>query len=115
VGFDQQTADGRPSESVVIRAAPGAQAVAPCAGTIVYQGEFRGYGNLLIISIGGGYHVLLSGLSTFDVAVGQSVAAGEPIGTLPQRSAGNAAPSLRIEVLKEGQQRIDPAGLWRKS
>jgi murein DD-endopeptidase MepM/ murein hydrolase activator NlpD len=115
VGIDPHTADGRPSKGVVIRVASEAQAVAPCAGRVVYQGEFRGYGNLLIISVAGGYHILLAGLSTFDVTLGQTVTAGEAIGTLPRSSAGGAVPSLRIEVRKAGHQRIDPAVLWRKS
>ena len=59
-----------------------AQIVSPCDGWIVYAGEFRSYGQLLIINAGGGYHILLAGLSQIDVQLGQFVLAGEPVGVM---------------------------------
>jgi septal ring factor EnvC (AmiA/AmiB activator) len=46
---------------------------------IVYAGDFRSYGQLLIINAGGGYHILLAGLSQID-GNRTPVLAGEPVG-----------------------------------
>ncbi len=59
-----------------------AQVTSPCDGWIVYAGEFRSYGQLLIMNAGGGYHVLMAGLSQIDVQPGQFVLASEPVGTM---------------------------------
>ena len=50
-----------------------ARITAPADGWVVYAGPFRSYGQLLIINAGGGYHVLLAGMSRIDVSLGQFV------------------------------------------
>ena len=95
----------------------GGQVVSPCDGWIVYAGEFRSYGQLLIINAGGGYHILLAGLSQIDVQLGQFVLAGEPVGVMsaaaksPQAKAQDNAPILYIEFRKD-QRPIDPDPWW---
>jgi septal ring factor EnvC (AmiA/AmiB activator) len=91
--------------------------VSPCDGWIVYAGEFRSYGQLLIINAGGGYHILLAGLSQIDVQLGQFVLTGEPVGvmstagrTTPGKAQDNA-PVLYIEFRKD-QRPIDPDPWW---
>jgi septal ring factor EnvC (AmiA/AmiB activator) len=91
----------------------------PCDGWIVYAGEFRSYGQLLIINAGGGYHVLLAGLSQIDVQPGQFVLAAEPVGTMngwststqAQPAAVTNAPVLYVEFRKDGSP-IDPDPWW---
>lgn len=61
---------------------PGAPVTSPCDGKIMFAGTFRGYGQMLIISANGGYHVLLAGLAKIDGVVGQTVLAGEPVGRM---------------------------------
>ena len=68
-----------------------ARITAPADGWVVYAGEFRSYGQLLIINAGGGYHVLLAGMSRIDVSLGQFVLAGEPIAVM----GSSAAPQPR--------------------
>ena len=65
-----------------------ARITAPADGWVVYAGAFRSYGQLLIINAGGGYHILLAGMSRIDVGLGQFVLAGEPIAEM-----GNTAES----------------------
>ena len=94
----------------------GAQITSPCDGWIVYAGEFRSYGQLLIINAGGGYHILLAGLSQIDVQPGQFVLAAEPIGTMSGSSAASpktqtSAPVLYVEFRKEGRP-VDPDPWW---
>jgi septal ring factor EnvC (AmiA/AmiB activator) len=71
----------------------------------------------LIINAGGGYHILLAGLSQIDVQLGQFVLAGEPVGVMsaaaksPQAKTQDNAPILYIEFRKD-QRPIDPDPWW---
>ena len=115
--FGEKTQYGGKSKGLVLETRNGAQVTSPCDGWIVYAGEFRSYGQLLIINAGGGYHVLLAGLSQIDVQPGQFVLAAEPVGTMswwPQQAkaaAPNSAPVLYVEFRKDGRP-IDPNPWW---
>src|SRR5690554_5914532 len=110
---------GAKSQGITISTRPDAQIVAPFDGRISYAGPFRHYGQLLIISVGEGYHILLAGMKRIDGTVGQNVLAGEPIGMMgasPARddlaARGNTdklgtGPRLYIEFRKEGNP-LDP-------
>ena len=117
LGFGEKTQYGGQSKGLVLETRQGAQVTSPCDGWIVYAGEFRSYGQLLIINAGGGYHVLLAGLSQIDVQPGQFVLAAEPVGTMSgwaqqaQPVAANSAPVLYIEFRKDGTP-IDPGPWW---
>ena len=80
--FGDKTQYGTQSKGLVIQTRDGGQVVSPCDGWIVYAGEFRSYGKLLIVNAGGGYHMLLAGLSQIDVQFGQFVLTGEPVGVM---------------------------------
>jgi septal ring factor EnvC (AmiA/AmiB activator) len=115
--FGEKTQYGSQSKGLVIETRHGGQVVSPCDGWIVYAGEFRSYGQLLIINAGGGYHILLAGLSQIDVQLGQFVLTGEPVGvmstagrTTPGKAQDNA-PVLYIEFRKD-QRPIDPDPWW---
>ena len=82
LGFGEKTQYGGTSKGIVLETRFGARVTSPCDGWVVYAGEFRSYGQLLIINAGGGYHVLIAGLSQMDVGPGQFVLAAEPIGTM---------------------------------
>ena len=91
LGFGEKTQYGGQSKGLVLETRQGAQVTSPCDGWIVYAGEFRSYGQLLIINAGGGYHVLLAGLSQIDVQPGQFVLAAEPVGTMKRLDAASPA------------------------
>jgi septal ring factor EnvC (AmiA/AmiB activator) len=58
----------------------------------------------LIIDHGGGYHTLLAGLGQIDTVVGQRLAAGEPVGVMPEGGDGaDGSPSLYVELRRDGQ------------
>jgi septal ring factor EnvC (AmiA/AmiB activator) len=114
IAYGDKTQYGSTSKGIVIETRHGAQITAPCDGWVVYAGEFRSYGQLLIINAGDGYHVLLAGLSHIDVQVGQFVLAAEPVGTMaaePQGKTQDSAPVLYVEFRKEGRP-IDPDPWW---
>ena len=101
---------GESSESVAFATRNGAQVSAPISGTVEFSGPFRSYGQLLILSTSDGYHVLLWGMSSNYVSVGQSVQQGEPVARMSERA--NGAPELFMEVRKGGKP-MNPAQ-WMK-
>jgi len=111
--FDEPGKFGQRLRGITWRARPGATVTAPQGGEVRFAGEFRGYGLLLIIASGEGYHFLLAGLGRIDVSVGQHVLAGEPVGQLGadgfQREGARAgsAPELYVELRRRGEP-IDP-------
>ena len=66
--------------SIATRA--GAQVTAPSDGWVMYAAPYRSYGQLLILNVGGGYHVLLAGMERITVDLGQFVLTGEPVGVM---------------------------------
>jgi septal ring factor EnvC (AmiA/AmiB activator) len=92
-----------------IRAPEGAPVRAVAAGTVVYAGWLRGYGNLLILDHGGGYHSLMAHLATLGPAPGAEVQAGEEVGTVGDTGSLKGA-YLYFEIRKSGQA-VDP-GPW---
>jgi septal ring factor EnvC (AmiA/AmiB activator) len=74
--------DGEPATGQSWQTAPGARVVAPCNGTVAFAEPFRGYGLLLIIDCGGGYHAILAGLDQMQVGPGQAILGGDPVGTM---------------------------------
>jgi septal ring factor EnvC (AmiA/AmiB activator) len=114
-GFGADDGLGGHLAGVLLGTRPGAQVTSPCDGKILFAGPFRGYGQMLIIGVSGGYHVLLSGLANVDGVVGQEVLAGEPVGRMasnPKQIAGSApgprGGRLYMEFRRNGAP-IDPA------
>ena len=97
----------------------GAIVTAPSDGTVLYAGPFRSYGNLLILDVGDGYHVVMAGLGRVNVSPGQSVLAGEPIATMEEIQLASAIsldpvdgnPKLYVEFRKDGKP-VDPGPWW---
>jgi septal ring factor EnvC (AmiA/AmiB activator) len=117
LSFGEKTQYGAQSKGIVIETRAFAQVTSPCDGWIVFAGEFRSYGRVLIINPGGGYHVLMAGLSQIDVSTGQFVVAGEPVANMSggapnaTQTAQASAPVLYIEFRKDGEP-IDPDPWW---
>lgn len=116
ISFGEKTNYGGQSKGIVIETRPGGQVVSPADGWIVYAGEFRSYGQLLIINAGGGYHILLAGLSQIDAQPGQFVLAAEPVGVMSGgASARNtnpaSSPVLYVEFRHDGRP-VDPEPWW---
>ena len=104
-------------KGISLQTRPEARVTAPSDGWVVYAGPFRSYGQLLIINAGGGYHVLLAGMSRIDVSPGQFVLAGEPIAEMgkpatPGQSGDDSSrPVLYVEFRKDGKP-IDSDPWW---
>lgn len=117
LAFGERTQFGANSKGIVVETRSGGQVTSPCDGWVAYAGEFRSYGQLLIINAGDGYHVLLAGMSQIDAQPGQFILAGEPVGTMSggtkvaQSAAQTNSPVLYIEFRKDGRP-IDPDPWW---
>lgn len=100
--FGDRDVGGLDARGIVLKTRPNAQVVAPYDGTIVFAGPFRGYGLLVIIDHGEGYHSLLSGMMRIDGVVGQGVLTGEPIGQMGQDGSGSGGTKLYVELRYQG-------------
>jgi murein hydrolase activator len=117
--FGDADAAGSTLKGISLQTRGEARITAPADGWVVYAGEFRSYGQLLIINAGGGYHILLAGMSRIDVSLGQFVLAGEPIAVMgstaaPSQSDDNSRPVLYVEFRKDGRP-IDPDPWWAEA
>lgn len=117
--FGSSDGFGGISEGMSLITSADAQVVAPADGWVLYKGPYLNYGQIVIINPGQGYSILLAGLDSIDVELGQFVLLGEPIGTMGEKtqgraittSAGASRPTLYIE-LRDEDGPIDPTGWW---
>ena len=93
--------DGEPASGMSWQTAGGANVLAPCGGTVAFAEPFRGYGLLVIIDCGGGYHVVLGGMEQASVAPGKSVVGGDLVGKMAS-SVLTAAESAPDDAVKDG-------------
>jgi murein hydrolase activator len=132
---------GGTEKGISIATRAGAQVTAPSDGWVVYAAPYRSYGQLLILNVGGGYHVLLAGMERITVDLGQFVLTGEPVAVMGNGTqvasttastnpvttmttasdsgspssgsptAGTTQPILYIEFRKDGTP-VDPTPWW---
>jgi len=98
--YGEKNSLGSHAKGITLQTRTNAQVTAPYDGTVLFAGPFRGYGQLLIIGHGDGYHTLLAGMNKIDATVGQSLFAGEPVGSM---SGSEKNPMLYIELRRDGQ------------
>lgn len=80
-------------------------------GKVVFADWFKGYGNLLIINHGEGYHTLYANLAETFLKVGDIIKINETVGRVGESGVFNA-PSLYFELRYKGKP-LDPAQ-WLK-
>ena len=114
--FGDPTKNVGRSKGEVYTTRASAQITSPCNGLVVYAGDFRTFGQILIINAGGGYHILLAGLGRLDAVTGQAVAAGEPVGKMgagtgPDANPSSGAPVLYVEF-RNRDKPMNPEPWW---
>ena len=97
-GFGESPPGLPHSRGIVLAVRQGAQAVAPAPGRVAFAGPYRGYGSIVIIEHAGGWTSLVTGLARLDVAVGDRVVAGSPIGMTGPRD-----PQVMVELRRDGR------------
>lgn len=122
------------SEGITLATRAKTPVITPTDGRIVFAGPFPGFQQLLIIDVGGGYHIVLAGMKDINVKIGDRVKAGEPVGVMGGKrsarlaglsadiattldsdfSAGQTQPVLYVEFRKDGKS-INSTPWWAKS
>ena len=111
---------GGTSKGLSIATRKSAQITAPSDGLVVYAGQFRSYGKMLIIDVGENYHMLIAGMEKIQVTTGQFVIAGEPVGQMTQKNVKTASlfasstttkPILYVEFRRKGVP-VNPKPWW---
>ena len=108
--FGDPDGTGHEAKGMVIASTPGAVVTAPADGWVVFAGEFRSYGQMIILNTGDGYHVVLSGMDRVNTRQGSFVLSGEPLATMGNKRVASATalaletdrPTLYIEFRKDG-------------
>jgi septal ring factor EnvC (AmiA/AmiB activator) len=116
--FAQPDGTGGTERGITIQSIRDATVTAPADAWVHFAGPYRGYGHLVILNVGNGYHVVLAGLGKLSVEIGQFVLAGEPIGNLglspaitPGENIASSRPALYVEFRKYGAP-VDPTPWW---
>jgi murein hydrolase activator len=104
-GLGEVSEAGVRARGLTIATRAGAQVVAPAAGRVVFAGPYRGFGIITIIDHGQGWTTLLTSLAALDVAVGDRVDQGSPVGR-----AADTSPTVTVE-LRRGNRPIDIANI----
>ena len=95
--------DGGTHDGIRIAAPRGTAVRASAAGEVVYSGdELPGYGNIMLVKHGGGWFSSYAHLDKRLVEKGDSVAAGETLGTVG-KTGGALKPELYFEIRKNGK------------
>jgi septal ring factor EnvC (AmiA/AmiB activator) len=89
-----------------VGAAAGAPVRAVAPGRVVHAGWFKGYGNLVIVDHGEGYHTLVAHLASMQTAMGEDVDAGDVLGTVGDSGSLKGA-YLYFEIREKGRP-VDP-------
>lgn len=115
--FGGKNETGSKSEGLRLETLEKASVVSPSDGWVIYAGQFRSYGQLLIINAGGGYHILLAGMDRIHASVGQFVLAGEPVAAMGKaKPLSESSKELRRPILyiefRKGARPIDPNPWW---
>ena len=125
--FGDTLEPGTHSQGVAVATRPGARVTAPFDSEIVFAQSYRGYGQLLILSPGDGYLILMSGLARIDGVVGQQLLAGEPVGIMGSEILApnvrrwavssdrveEGEPVLYLEMREDGEP-VDPLPWFRE-
>ena len=94
---------GRGEKGITYAGRSEGQVIAPYAGRIEFSGPFKNYENVIILNVGDGYFVLLTGLNELFVDAGDTIQRGEPVGKLPSQTGAE----LYIELRRNGSP-VDP-------
>lgn len=117
--FGDDDGTGHPARGITIAASAGALVTAPADGHVVFAGQFRSYGQMIILNTGDGYHLVLTGMDQVKTAQGKFVLSGEPLAVMGEKRVASATalaletdrPTLYIEFRKDGKP-VDSQPWW---
>lgn len=92
---------GRMHNGVDLAANTGTPVIAAASGQVISAGYNGGFGNLVLIDHGGGFVTAYAHLNSINVGVGQSVGAGNSVGTVGN-TGNSTGPHLHFETRVNG-------------
>ena len=101
--FGQRDKLGDRFDGLRITARNGAIVTSPYEAKVAFAQNWEPTGNMIVLDVGGGYHILMMGIGGFLVEAGQIVNAGEP---LAEMAGENAA--LDLQIRRNGEP-VNPA------
>lgn len=97
------------AQGIIFETKKNAEVVAPSEGIIVFKGPFKNQGDILIIEAGEKVYTILMGMHKINAEIGESVYAGQKIGSMA--GYGASSPKLYLELRQSGKA-IDPKGYF---
>lgn len=98
-------------DGIKISAAKGTPIVSVAEGNVIFAGEFRSYGNVVIVDHGGGFFTIYGFLSEIRARVGQQVNKGQNIGLCGVDTQGSAMGSGKSALyfeIRSGTTAVNP-------
>jgi len=95
--YGARLAGGGTAKGISLKSTRKAQVIAPFAGRVEFSGAFND-DHVVILNVGGGYFIVLTGLGETFTEAGTRVKAGEPLGLMPVN--GTKSPELFMEFRK---------------
>lgn len=91
-------------EGIELVTEPLALVTTPLDGRVMYAGSLRSHRQVVLLDVGQGYVIVISGMQVRSVVTHQSVVAGEPIGVMQDQDPSAAIePKLYVELRHLGQ------------
>ncbi len=114
LAFNETTRDWRTHEGVDYAAPLGTQVCAAAPGTVYTVYEDKNFGMTVVLQHAGGYTTHYSNLSEdVAVSVGQTVALGEPIGTVGQTANAETASEAHLHfAVYKNNKPVDPESFF---
>jgi murein hydrolase activator len=97
-GFNELTETGYRERGILLSVEPSADVSAPAAGKVVFAGNYRSYGKVVIIEHGSGWTTLITGMDALSVDNGDAVKQGTIVG-----NASANTPQIGIELRRRGR------------
>lgn len=104
--FGERTIYGLVSKGVSLAGQPSARVAAPAQGIVLYAGEYRVYGKIIVLETSCRLHFVFAGMEGLAVTRGDAVVPGQTLGHLPP-GGSELTPLLHVELHKSGK-RVDP-------
>lgn len=107
--YGKSRPEGGVFEGIRLSARDQAIVTAPFEGRVLFARPWPPIGNIVLLDVGGGYHILLLGVGDILVDENQQVVAGEPVARMTGTGADGGA-NLDLQIRKNGEP-VNPA-LW---
>lgn len=97
-GFNELNPTGYRERGLKMAVAASSPIIAPAGGKVTYAGQYRSYGQIIIIEHGNGWNTLITNLDAVEVVKGATVVQGATVGTSAKEMT-----EIGVELRKNGR------------